>query len=658
MLLVAFYFVLNTVAEVCTGDQLAACGDSQCETLNSVQICFQCRTEGNVPIDGVCTPKNEVGDKCKKAGGGALDETAKVCGECSGNYFLHKGGCYSVTTDKPGHALCTATENGVCTQGADGYFAVPGAPKTGESVVACNNNAGTSINGNMYKGVQNCATCQPPAGPAAVREDTIAVCKSCLEGFFHTDERTCTACGGTNCAICTIGATEKMCTKCKITNDEQYLKKDIDSETGECVSAATCIGNAKYYVDDTVDPTNGKTCKTCASAGTIDCTTCEKGVDGIVVCKTCETEQKTKFGLGKKSCVEACPENSTESDEEGKKVCKCNTDFKPSEDFTKCIVDSACKTPYCKTCSNDVCTMCASGYYLTPTSQCISDCTTIKGYYGDSRDKKCKGCNSECTECVGAANTQCSACRAGKMLQYTKPNTPIEGGTCVDQCTVSSEAAGCETCGAKIGGTDYCSKCKEEQVPINGVCAENSAASRANICTSNNNGGCTGCADGYFLFANGCYKIGQQPGKQICAQANGSGECQKCANGLQAQGGDCSAYMCHPTCATCSAANQENKCTTCATGYYKTTQEGACTSCESDSNGVTGVRNCLNCAPPSTGSGSVLCYLMKGGDSTGGSTNRSGLSTGAIAGIAVAAIVVVGGLVGFLCWWFLCRGKA
>ena len=40
-------------------------------------------------------------------------------------------------------------------------------------------------------------------------------------------------------------------------------------------------------------------------------------------------------------------------------------------------------------------------------------------------------------------------------------------------------------------------------------------------------------------------------------------------------------------------------------------------------------------------------------------TNKSsGLSTGAIAGIAVAAVIVVGGLVGFLCWWFLCRGKA
>ena len=45
----------------------------------------------------------------------------------------------------------------------------------------------------------------------------------------------------------------------------------------------------------------------------------------------------------------------------------------------------------------------------------------------------------------------------------------------------------------------------------------------------------------------------------------------------------------------------------------------------------------------------------------GGTCVRTGgvnPSTGAIAGISVAAVVVVGGLVGFLCWWFVCRGKA
>ena len=94
----------------------------------------------------------------------------------------------------------------------------------------------------------------------------------------------------------------------------------------------------------------------------------------------------------------------------------------------------------------------------------------------------------------------------------------------------------------------------------------------------------------------------------------------------------------------------------CASGYYKTTSAtGPCASCESNNGDITGIPNCVSCAAPSTSTGPVLCYLMK--DSTAGG-NDPNLSSGAIAGISVAAVVVVGGLVGFLCWWFVCRGKA
>ena len=670
-------FVLQSVLAqpreaTCTpGEATTNCKAGECNVwINGKDYCSGCAINTEFLINGACTNANDdSGEICT-----APSQADGTCASCKEGYFLHEGGCYKIAQE-PGSFICSSAGGaGLCSacKNDNGFFKNPSAADaTKQSCIACNR---TEPIDNV-KGVDGCTVCNGPSEAGSGGNPKITTCQTCSptedqterivktanevtscvteaqctaeEGFFvdNNGGKKCTECAG-DCKTCKGGANK--CTSCK-PETNPYWKQDNNLDTGTCVNAEQCTGTNEYYTDD-AEP---KSCKPCREGGVRDCTKCEK-VEENLVCKECPA----KFGLGKKSCIEACPENSTESDEESKKVCKCNADFKPSEDFTECIVDSVCKTPYCKTCSNEVCTACAGGYYLTPTNQCISDCTTIKGYYGDT-DKKCKACNSECAECVGAASTQCSACRAGKMLQYAKPDSPAEGGTCVGQCTTSSQVTGCKTCGAKIGGTDYCSQCKGEQVPINGVCADNSAASRANICTSDNNGGCTGCANGYFLFASGCYKIGQQPGKQVCAQADGSGECQKCANGLQARGGDCSTSTCHSTCATCSAADQEDKCTTCATGHYKTAQEGICASCENSNGDITGVKNCLDCAPPSSGSGSVLCYLMKGGDNTGGdSTNKSGLSTGAIAGISVAVVVVVGGLVGFLCWWFLCRGKA
>ncbi|EES99944.1 VSP [Giardia duodenalis ATCC 50581] len=115
---------------------------------------------------------------------------------------------------------------------------------------------------------------------------------------------------------------------------------------------------------------------------------------------------------------------------------------------------------------------------------------------------------------------------------------------------------------------------------------------------------------------------------------------------------------CSAGCATCTGS--ASTCDTCTDGYYKSGT--ACVLCTEDGAGgvITGVANCATCAPPTGGSGPVLCYLLKndaGGDITAGDSDPN-LSSGAIAGISVAVIVVVGGLVGFLCWWFICRGKA
>ncbi|ESU34992.1 Variant-specific surface protein [Giardia duodenalis] len=390
----------------------------------------------------------------------------------------------------------------------------------------------------------------------------------------------------------------------------------------------------------------------CTSLGAAGCATCDPN-GGDELCLSC-TKPEEFIQLDKKGCTAACAGDGVIGDSAvNPKVCKCDEGSGYKLQDGACVKDSEgkCKTENCQECTgkgtaNEVCTKCTSTHYLTPTNQCVSDCTAIKGYYGDN-DKKCKACSPECAECVGPANNQCSACPAGKKLTYTADSNPNNGGACGDACKVSTDGTGCETCGAQIGGTAYCSKCKTStQAPLNGNCAANS---RAAFCATITSGACTQCNEGYFLKDGGCYQTDRQPGKQVCSSAQG-GTCQTCANGLAATGGNCA--ECHSTCATCSTAGAADKCKTCATGYYKEngddTTAGLCKKC---SEKISGCKQCVS----SSGS-SVICLESEVG--TGGSTNKSGLSTGAIAGIAVAVIVVVGGLVGFLCWWFLCRGKA
>ena len=376
------------------------------------------------------------------------------------------------------------------------------------------------------------------------------------------------------------------------------------------------------------------------------CSTCTTPPGGEQTCTGCATVGQ-KVQPNGKGCIAKCPDNTNEAGG----ICTCTETYQPSKDGQTCVLKTACNTPNCKACDNpktdrEVCTECNDKSYLTPTNQCISDCTTISGYYGDT-DKKCKACSPECAECVGPANNQCSACPAGKALTYGGSD-PAQGGTCGDACTADKN--GCKVCGARIGGTDYCSQCSETQVPIDGVCVQNTG-NRAALCTAKGDGTCASCVGGDLLKDGGCYKTDRLPGKSVCTTASNS-KCTKCANGLNADG-DGACGNCHPTCATCSTAEDPNKCKTCATGYYKTSNSDG--PCKKYSERLAG---CRQCTVSSTGA--FMCLEMGDGtgDNTGGSTNKSGLSTGAIAGISVAVIVVVGGLVGFLCWWFLCRGKA
>ena len=213
-------------------------------------------------------------------------------------------------------------------------------------------------------------------------------------------------------------------------------------------------------------------------------------------------------------------------------------------------------------------------------------------------------------------------------------------------------------CTAVLGGSKYCSKCTSGYVPVDGLCVSATARVLAGCTPSTTTAGtCESCKDAYFLQSGGCYQAAVYPGNMLCTTTDNNGKCTKCANGQQTDGkGSCPS--CALGCATC-ADGQTEQCTTCLVGYYKSGSQ--CFKCDSGNGAsIQGVPNCVSCDPPADDSGPVTCYVTQAPavDPADPSVNKGGLSSGAIAGISVAVIVVVGGLVGFLCWWFICRGKA
>ena len=308
----------------------------------------------------------------------------------------------------------------------------------------------------------------------------------------------------------------------------------------------------------------------------------------------------------------------------------------------------------CKACagSKDVCDECAQGTVLSPSKLACSAMCPAGSYTSGAQ---CLPCDASCASCSTAGADKCLSCPAEKALKYTSESSPTDG-TCVDECKANT--GGCETCGATIGGSKYCSRCGDAgQAPLNGDCAANA---RTSFCDTITAGVCTQCANGYFLLDGGCYEANRQPGKSVCTTTDNNGQCQTCANGQNPSSGNCPA--CPAGCSKCSGSGGSQTCSECLAGYYLSTNK--CVKCSENStngsNTITGVPNCVSCDPPVGDSGPVTCYVTQEPtvDPADPSVNKGGLSSGAIAGISVAVIAVVGGLVGFLCWWFICRGKA
>ncbi|ESU40914.1 Variant-specific surface protein, partial [Giardia duodenalis] len=664
---------------VCTAEPSGSGGScNTCEaTIGGTAYCSKCNEPDTyAPVDGVCEDVETQADKkalCTAHADGA-------CAECGSTSFLYKGGCYQPGDGKPGQSLCVLAAKGVCTQAADGYFIPTGAANTEQSVVACNDEAGVAVGGTTYKGIANCQECAAPDAAPGARADTVVTCTRCQEQKYLKDN----ACvdGADDCGT-------GYATREDSENGNRCIKCD-DATSGGIADCAQCTA--------ITSPTR---------AGA-----------PLVTCSQCTPNKKVQ--PDKKGCVDTCPANS--SDNNGVCECVSGyTPDAAGTGCTKDTTPQ-CKTPDCKVCTNpakdnEACTECNNGSYLTPTNQCVDTCSKLGNYYGTTDNKckectavncaecktdgscqtcntgfyldnsECKACDSSCKSCSGATAEDCTECPSGKALTYGNDGTK---GTCGEGCVVNTDQSpgNCKVCGLTVEGTAYCSACSvDSEYPQNGVCAPK--ATRAATCSDSpvSGGVCNTCTDGYFRMSGGCYETDRYPGKSVCtAVASNGNTCQTAADGYYLNGGNL--VTCPEGCKTCSSASactvcmdgyvkigsaqtctkcdascltcetSASTCTACASGYYLS--GSARTSCESNSGSVTGVKGCASCAPPTTPPGPVTCYVTQTPtvDPTGPSVNKGGLSSGAIAGILVAVIAVVGGLVGFLYWWFVCRGKA
>ncbi|ESU43225.1 Variant-specific surface protein, partial [Giardia duodenalis] len=580
------------------------CEASSCNVLiGENTYCSKCSTTSEAPVNGVCTATTDTA--CE----GSV--TTGLCTQCKSSYFLHKGGCYQIE-GTPGSAICkTAGAAGICQVCQAGYFKNPveNIDATHQSCIACSET--TAVD--RYQGVANCAECTAP---------------------------TTSGSGGT-----------AKCTKC---TDPNYLMTATDGSTS-CVTECPT-----GYFGHTATSGGLKTCQSCsgtndnldpAAAGVAGCAACT--YSDKVTCTKCEAGKYLKTTSDSTSCVEASGCGSgffpKADDKAGNKYMPCGEAGSGGiADCAECsLLPSASRAGAILI----TCTKCSKNNLSPLKDACLDTCPA--GTYDDN--SICTPCHTSCSECADDAESSCTACYPGHVLNKTDSST---AGTCIPECT-GRYAENCEKdmCTAVLGGSKYCSKCKSGYVPVDGVCVSAGTRAAPTGCTPKGDGTCSACTEKYFLESGGCYQAAVYPGNTLCTTA-ASGKCTSCANGQTADSGTGSCPACDSTCKTCSAKNNPAKCQTCYPGSYLDSTRGTCVECSKSSSSILGVENCISCAPPANNQGSVTCYVKTssgGGNSTDDGAN---LSTGAIAGISVAAVVVVGGLVGFLCWWFVCRGKA
>ena len=386
---------------------------------------------------------------------------------------------------------------------------------------------------------------------------------------------------------------------------------------------------------------------------------------------------------GGEAAANKCTPNKCESVGNAQICTSCETGNVPINGICKAKTDTAISTAGCKQAdgtelagTEQVCGQCGAGYFLykggcyaiggTPGSTICSDtasppggtagvCATCRADAGFFKNPSAANNKQSCIACGDTSIindvTGVDGCTACKPPSEAGDNATPKAATCT----------ACETTTPTYLKTvDGITTCVPKSDCNNGFFVEENATPKK--CTAcNDNANCATCTGASSNQCTRCKTTGDKTylkvesgDKGTCVAASGCGPAafpkddagtgNKCVSCGSTSGNDGGIADCQ----TCTKESNALKCLTCTTQTNKPNTDGTqCVTCN--------IERCTKCSKESVCGECEDGYKLEGGACVPAGTN---LSTGAIAGISVAAVVVVGGLVGFLCWWFICRGKA
>ncbi|EFO62216.1 High cysteine membrane protein Group 4 [Giardia lamblia P15] len=450
-------------------------------------------------------------------------------------------------------------------------------------------------------GISGCATCS--------YSNNAVTCTRCSTGYLGVDGRSC----GKDCSENTQGACSEV----------------VEESSSVKILSCRCVCKPTFY-------NSSGTCASCTNS----CAVCKDGTS--TGCQQCSPGKILNFSVASSEsadCVNQCVVGSECAEcglaIDGSRYCTRCKDSGMYPFNGVCIAEPAQRDAYCTAKANGVCTTCSSsaflmngGCYTTAhypgdticDKQAGGKCTATKEGYGISDDGKLQPCDPACLECKAPGPGRCTKCPPGKLLRRAPAaatGSCVEPGACADGYYADGDAClpcvvpGCRTCGR----TSFCTECAGELfVGLDGrACLRECSGDRVVGEVSDSTRRCW-CERGFApaLDRSGCVPAAEcPPGMPWCASCDGSGACLSCA---------------------APGHNIQVDQRTCAEGCgdRAAPDQGVCV-CEVDAVLTRGV-----CA------------------STRDAAKKK---TAAIAAGTTAGILVVGALVGFLCWWFICRRK-